>query len=250
MIGHDTWKNVTTLPVISPSTSAGMETLIKATYSNQDVPQMIQSAMRGTGTNRFNYTVTKTPGPETVMSTSFVSLPASSLSLSSYISRSAGCKYRVKADYMHDVAAGFQDIIEAHLFGHATEQHDNTNIVSENAGSSDTTSINNTSTSTNVTMAVIDFPHGSIVFLNTTSPNYLLIDHANATVAVWTESVNASMVATKTNSRHFLDTLNTALPWIEACGLLAIVWEIGKFVHVNISARRRRIRPAAAEEPQ
>lgn len=149
---------------------------------------------------------------------------------------------------MNDVVAGFQSIVSAHMRGHTTKQHDHTDVDPGDDGCSGDASAQPMDVPANVNVAAVDFPHGSIVFLNTTSPNYLLIDYANATVVVWTEPVNATTVATQTKLRQLVNNINTVLPYIEACGLLAVVWEISKFVHARIQARRRRSRSSAAEE--
>lgn len=239
LIGHATWNNATSLSSVSLSETTSIEALPAAIYNTHDVLQTVLPVTSLQGVDRLNGNATHTAGMVTITSTFPAPTTTSTLSLSSRSSRSVDCKDDVMARYMYDVAAVFQDI-----FGSTTEQRGQADNNSETASSSGHTSINNTVGPTKVSMAVIDFPRGSIVFLNTTRPNYLLIDHANATVAVWTEPANASTKATQTN---LLDKLNTVLPYIEACGIVAIVWEIGKFVHVKVYAHRRRSRSSAAE---
>jgi hypothetical protein len=40
--------------------------------------------------------------------------------------------------------------------------------------------------------------------------------------------------------RHFINNINSALPYLEACGLLVIVWNVGKFIQAKIQKCRRR----------
>ena len=253
MFGHETWSNASTMPTVSPLEVIGSEAITTSRYGKLDRPQTFRTSRLSTGADQI-FNATRTQGPMTVMSPLTVSLPTSSSSLhvSSDLSRSVDSDDDIViAHYMYNMAADFRNIMSAHVGGNATERCNGFDVDSGKASSSSNTSTKLTSVPSNVSMAMIDFPHGSIMFLNTTAPNYLLIDHANATVVVWTEPANDSMTATETKSRQILDRINAVLPWIEACGLLAIVWEIGKFVHARVYAcRRRSRRVSAAEESQ
>jgi hypothetical protein len=251
MLGHEAWRNATNMPTVTLLESVDIEAIPTSAYGRLDIPQTFRIARLSTGANQSDSNVTRSQEPKTVMSPSFVPIPTSSSSPFSDISRSMDSETDVMARYMYNVAADFRNIIAAHLGGNVTEQCNDLKVDSGKASSSGNTSTKPTKVSANISIAVIDLPHGSIVFLNTTTPKYLLIDHANATIAVWTEPVNTSTIATQARSHQILDKINTALPYIEASGLLAIVWEIGKFVHARVHAYRRRSRCLSmAEELQ
>ena len=152
--------------------------------------------------------------------------------------------------FIEDMAASLHSLISARALCSTTKDdaHTNNKIIKTN--SSGRASDMDTDVQSNISMAVLGFPRSSLLFLNTTSPNYVLIDHANATVVVWRGLDNTPIAGANTGSRNILDKLNTALPYIEACGLVAIVWEISKSVHAKIQAgRSKRSSLSTSAEP-
>lgn len=84
--------------------------------------------------------------------------------------------------------------------------------------------------------AAMNLPGGKIIFLNTTSPNYVMFDNAGANVLVWTVPN-----ATETQDSQFhklVENISTWLPLVEALGLLAVIWEIGKFAYGRVQMFR------------
>jgi hypothetical protein len=73
--------------------------------------------------------------------------------------------------------------------------------------------------------------------------------NAKATTIIWTVP-SCSTTTTPTPApkprdtafRQFINNINSALPYLEACGLLVIVWNVGKFILAKIQ-KYRGIRP-------
>jgi len=79
---------------------------------------------------------------------------------------------------------------------------------------------------------------------NITSTDHRLTNHTNTiTIIVWTvpnitTTPTSSPTPRDTTFRHFINTTNSALPYLEACGLLVIIWNVGKFIHAKIQRYR------------
>jgi len=78
-----------------------------------------------------------------------------------------------------------------------------------------------------VGMAMINLGSHDLIFLNTTAPNYVLVNHADATVAVWAVPANT---ATSSHPRltRLVNDINRWLPWVEALGLFVLIKEVGE----------------------
>lgn len=96
-------------------------------------------------------------------------------------------------------------------------------------------------------MSTASLPTVTTLSPNATSSNNRPLNHNNATTITWT--VPCSMMTTTptptpkprdTAFRHFINNINSALPYLEACGLLVVVWNVGKFIQAKIQKCRRR----------
>jgi hypothetical protein len=69
------------------------------------------------------------------------------------------------------------------------------------------------------------------------------INHANKTIVIWTVPSGVTPTQTPTTTptprdtgfRHFI---NSASPYLEACGSLVVVWSVGKFTYAKIQRYR------------
>lgn len=144
------------------------------------------------------------------------------------------------AQNLSGIAAEFGAMMSTHIAGQLRTNHIETNC-SINA----TKSLRNASTVTpmiapTVSRAAMNLPsgRGSLIFLNTTSPDYVLVDHISATVFVWTEPARASTHDTKFH--RIINKINAWLPFLEAVGIMTVAWEVGKVVQAQILKRRGR----------
>lgn len=79
-----------------------------------------------------------------------------------------------------------------------------------------------------------------------TTLGHELLDPTNTTITTCT--VPYSMIATPTPMpkphdtafRNFINKINSALPYLEACGLLLIVWKVGKFFRTKLQMVRSK----------
>jgi hypothetical protein len=87
-------------------------------------------------------------------------------------------------------------------------------------------------------ITVAGLPGSTIVLLNTTSPTYMVVDHATETVIVWTAP--AKIPDTVSHFSKLVNKLNAWLPYFEALAILTLVYEFGKFVYNSVQKCRGR----------
>lgn len=151
--------------------------------------------------------------------------------------------------YVNNIAVAFEGIMSsARGVGDIASSDANSNMSAETGKPVDSASTPDAKNTGAASRAVVDIPGSSIIFLNTSSPEYVLIDYANANVVLWTAPVNKSATNSHSGFRKFIDDINTWLPYVEAFGILAVLWEVGRFVHVKVRRRRGRIARASAVE--
>ena len=147
------------------------------------------------------------------------------------------------AHHLRDVTAAFKGIISAQLS--KSERHGPTkaalNVTSKPYHENTTEYY--VADSRSVSIAAIDIIDGSIVFLNTTAPNYMLIDYANASVMIWTAS-DTTLTTPESRLHKVVDGINTWLPYIEALSILAVGWKVIDFVYDKFRRRRGRAVPS------
>lgn len=143
------------------------------------------------------------------------------------------------SENMSEITANFEAIVSAFINERKSIDHGKINSSGSNAASG-TNSIVESNDSDAVNRAAIDLPAGSIIFLNTTSPSYVLTHRASAIIFVWTAPTNSSAAETDTQLRKIVDNINTWLPYFEALGLVAVVWEVSMFVNARILIRYKR----------
>jgi hypothetical protein len=78
--------------------------------------------------------------------------------------------------------------------------------------------------------------------------NFVLSDCTNVHIFIWPVLANASVTSSDNHPHDLASEINTLLPYVEICGLLAVVWEIGMFVHAKVYKRwNKRCRSSTQE---
>jgi hypothetical protein len=72
---------------------------------------------------------------------------------------------------------------------------------------------------------------------NATCLDFVLSDCNNVHILIWPVLANASVTSSDNHPRDLASEINTLLPYVEICGLLAVIWEIGIFVHAKVYKR-------------
>jgi hypothetical protein len=72
---------------------------------------------------------------------------------------------------------------------------------------------------------------------NATCLDFVLNDCTNIRILVWPVLANASITSSDSHSRNLASVITTLLPYVEVCGLLALIWRIGMFVHAKVYKR-------------
>jgi hypothetical protein len=139
--------------------------------------------------------------------------------------------------YISVIAVGLQDIISGQISESLANSAIRNDRTSDPPGTASATAV---SAPPLADMAVMDLPGGTVIFLNNTSPNYILVDYANASVIIWTSPVNASDTASTAHSGKLFSKINAWLPYFEALGILTLVYKIGKFIYDRVQKRRGR----------
>jgi hypothetical protein len=124
--------------------------------------------------------------------------------------------------YMDEIALGLRDIISDHTTGCPTNDHDNANRHDNFSHASEAASSTNASTSSSADMAAVGLPAGMLIFLNNSFPTYILVDHANASVIMWTSPSNTSDAASNDHFHKLVNNINTWLPYFEVVGILRL----------------------------
>jgi hypothetical protein len=138
--------------------------------------------------------------------------------------------------YISVIAVGLQDIISGQINGSLANSNGDART-SDPPGTASATTVD---TPPLADMAVMDLPGGTVIFLNNTSPNYILVDYAKASVIIWTSPVNASDTASTAHSGKLFSKINAWLPYFEALGILTLVYKVGKFIYDMVQKRRGR----------
>lgn len=235
-----TWIPATAVATISPSEFNGVDAQPAATLStcyNPRTPDVAGRFHNLTMRASKALTVTKTV---TATISSALPIQKSTDLTDGHISRLTGLQ---NATYhMSEIASGLQSIISAHINGSIANSDDNIVHAGENADPPSIASTTNASIPILplTGMAVLGYPGGTIVFLNNTSPSYILVDHANASIIIWNSPVNASDTASNTHIGKLVSKIGVWLPYFEALGILALVYKIGKFIYDGVQRLRGR----------
>ena len=249
-IGHDTWRNGTSdlrFPTSMLATKSGifeihptMTRIIPASQTSTSLDQAPRSIE----------VCDNPPRSQTALVTTAPSL-ATALSKSS---KKAQCSCLIRdegtAHYMEHIAAGFEGMVSAHVPEQRTNHSNGTNDKCAEMESCRTASVARNRVPAIASVAVIGVPGGSVVFLNTTTPDFVLIDYINNSVVIWTVPAKASGTTSETRLQKLVSSINTWLPYIEALGLLAVIWEIGKFVHARFQKRSNKQAVSSVSEVQ
>ena len=135
--------------------------------------------------------------------------------------------------YISVIAVGLQDIISGQISGSLA----NSNGDARTSDAPGTASATTAGTPPLADMAVVDLPGGTVIFLNNTSPNYILVDYANASVIVWASPANASDTVPNTHIAKLVGRIGAWLPYFEALGILTLVYIVGKFIYDRVQKR-------------
>lgn len=130
---------------------------------------------------------------------------------------------------------------------HTTHISPNANLGGGIAKVPVTTSTKQKSRHAAIEISTASLPTATILSFNATASNNGPLNHTNTTTITWT--LPCSMMTTTPTPmpkprdkafRHFINNINSALPYLEACGLLVIVWNVGKFIQAKIQRCRRK----------
>lgn len=198
--------------------------------------------MPGTSSSIAQFIITTAKCTSTVTKTVTVKIASSVPSATPSWSGSEHISWRTEknstAQETNDLVVAFQALMTAHALGrggHKQADAKSATNATEIAGETSTNGADNSSSASRVAM---DLPGGNIIFLNTTSPNYVMFDYASANLLIWT--VPNATVTQDSQFRKLVDNISTWLPLIEALGLLAVIWEIGKFAYGRVQMRRTK----------
>lgn len=220
---HGIWTNSTFSPAASPVEFHSIDALPAATLSAFYVLRTVRS----------KNVVGAEALTTSIKPVSFDSVPT--LPQIEYATRIDG--ERSAESQLSAIATAFQDIIPVEMYRKESRSQTDANIETASTMCCSPSPADFDVERAPASVAAVDLPGGSIVFLNTTSPNYMLIDYANATVVVW--SVPASTTTTHaTHLRQVVDKINSCLPYIEAFGILTLAWKVVEYIYGKIRSRR------------
>jgi hypothetical protein len=113
--------------------------------------------------------------------------------------------------------------------------------------SANTASAEMNETQTAASIATIDQIKYNLVFLNTTAPSYVLLDHSNAEVIIWTVSGKPSTSPHVTVLKRVLTHVASWLPLLEPLVMLTSLWKIRRWMRQKRTERREERRAAEQE---
>jgi hypothetical protein len=236
----NTWNPTTAISATSPAESDNIRAQPAATLSTYYIPRTPKSSRRyhnATASAFDAVTVTKTM---TVTIVSVVSAQEPANSADGYVTRLAALQDTTH--HMNEIAIGLQDIISGQISGMISNTNSNAVHSGRNPDPPATASATNASNPTPplADMAVLGYPGGTIVFLNNTSPTYILVNYADASVVIWTSPANASDTVANTHVGKLVSKIGAWLPYFEALGILTLVYKVGKFIYDGVQRRRGR----------
>jgi hypothetical protein len=144
------------------------------------------------------------------------------------------------AKYMSNIAANVEDLVSALTFNITKALHGTTNLSSctpEGLALNQSTTTPKVLTGAN--MALIDLPNSSLIFLNTTAPNYVFVDSANGGIVVWSVASGDQSTHSATAWKRFATQAMAWLPFLEVLGAGACLFKIVKFLCHWIKKDRR-----------
>jgi hypothetical protein len=140
---------------------------------------------------------------------------------------------------MNEIALGLQSIVSAHITeSRATKEDNAIHEISGPAGAA--VLATDTGTPPLADMAVMDLAAGTLIFLNNTSPSYILVNYTNASVIIWTSPANASDTVPGTHIAKLVSKIGVWLPYFEALGILTLVYKVGKLIYDGVQWHRGR----------
>jgi hypothetical protein len=228
---EESTRNPTT--AISAKSPDNIEAQPAATLSTYYIP------LTPASTRRYLNATTSTFNAATVTVTTSVSEPKPATSADGQVTRLAALQETTH--HMEEMAVGLQDIISGQINDSIANTSSNATHGGRISDLPATASATNASNPTPplADMAVMDLPGGTIIFLNNTSPSYILVNHANASVIIWTSPANASDAASNSHIAKLVSKINAWLPYFEALGILTLTYKVGQFIYNRIQHRRR-----------
>lgn len=215
-IGHDVWQNTTDLIVSSPFEFYIIENQTQVTPGIRCTPHPLRSASpKKTATAAYHttsalVTATITPTPLATFHTWHLQ----------------------NASNIHD-ATGNTNVNFVALTTSYLHSHTVVILTDATVGCDTTTALGKASskqTNRHMPTNVANVNHA-------TTRGHESLDPTNTTI------INCTTPMPKphdTAFRSFINRINSALPYLEACGLLLIVWKVGKFFHTKIQMVRSK----------
>lgn len=139
---------------------------------------------------------------------------------------------------MSEIAVGLESFISAQLTEQATIKPSTPNVSIDAADSKP--SATTQSIVTTASMAVLNLASGSIIFLNTTTANYVFVDHANSSVFIWTTPNNDSTSPSDSHWKRFVNQTIALLPVVEVLGAATALLKGGRWCKDKVLQRRGR----------
>lgn len=146
------------------------------------------------------------------------------------------------SEYLHNITAGIGGLIRAHSteskVDHRTSVSIDENNIAPNIEAP--ASATGSTIQSAASLAMIEHAKYNIIFLNTTSPSYVLLDHHNTKVLVWTASDGSSPAAQDSRMERFLNHATIWLSLLEVLGAVAFFWKVGAWTYCWVKGRRGR----------
>jgi hypothetical protein len=135
-------------------------------------------------------------------------------------------EFDTAARYIEDIAAGVEGLMSIRDPMRTTDAMP-PGASSCNVNVGKTTSTTNLSTPVALGMAVVNFDGHDLIFLNTTSPSYVLFNHANASLVFWTAPATPLTLTSHPHLDKVVNEVQRWLPYIEASTILVLAWKSG-----------------------
>ncbi|GAB7334440.1 hypothetical protein MBLNU13_g06443t1 [Cladosporium sp. NU13] len=237
-IGHDVWQNTTDLILASPFERYIFENQPKATPCTRRMPRPLRSATsdrRATAAYHTTSALVAT-APTTITPTPLAQLHIWYLQNATHTQVATGL-----------TGANLVALTTTYLHSHTVV------ILSDATPSSDVTpaalgkaSTKQTNRHTATNASTVKLSNNTVFHSHATTLDHESLGPTITTIITRTSPCNITTPPTPmpkprdTAFGHFVDKINSALPYLEACGLLDIVWNVGKFFHTKIQTFRSK----------
>lgn len=242
-IGHDLWKNTNNVILASSPERYNIENQPKATFYTRHMSRAFTSAVSGPKATA-TYHGTSAPiatGPPTI--TPKAPTP---LATTQAWSMPNATNAQYATDHRIHIFTSPETLTPTYPHSFSTPILTNADLSGGRAKASSNAQAKQMSRHAATEMSTASLFTTVTTFCpNATSCNARPLNHTNTTIIAWTVPYSKAS-ATPTpmpksrdaSFRHFIGNINSALPYLEACGLLVIVWNVGVFVQAKIKKCR------------